>query len=356
MALRSSFLKFRNRLLADPKFLAFAQRFPLTRPVARAKSRALFDLLAGFSYSQVLYACVCLNVLQYVGQAGILPDELASKIGLTPTNTDILVRAAVALDILAWDKARIILGPHGAALLAQPWIMRFVEHHAHFYRDLENPVDMLRGQSRPDGLSSYWTYDQSPSNKKAYSELMAASQQAVSQQILGAFKCSRYQNILDIGGGTGAFLQSIGQINPRAKLHLFDLPEVIALAPAMANLTSSGGDFLVDTFPPGMDLITLVRVVHDHDDKVIVDLLRRIRLVCSPSTTLLIAEPFAGNRANAKVTDAYFNFYFAAMGQGRTRSPTEIAALAALAGFAKPKIWRTDMPLISGVMTLSPTL
>ena len=36
-------------------------RFPLTRPIARRRARELFDLVAGFVYSQVLLACVRLR-------------------------------------------------------------------------------------------------------------------------------------------------------------------------------------------------------------------------------------------------------------------------------------------------------
>ncbi len=355
MAPPSFFLRFRNRLLADPKFLAFAQRFPLTRPVARAKSRELFNLLAGFSYSQVLYACVLLRVLEYVGQNGISSEQLGFKIGLTETKTDILVRAAVALDILEWDKKQVILGPHGAALLAQPWIMRFVEHHKYFYRDLEDPVALLKGQSVPNGLRSYWTYEDGESDKQRYSELMAASQEAVSQQILGSYNFKKHKNILDVGGGSGAFLRAVGRENPQLALHLFDLQGVISLAEESSKspkLFLHAGDFRRDGLPQGMDLISLVRVVHDHDDDLILATLRNIRSVCSTHTTLLIAEPFAGNVANASVTDAYFNLYFTAMGQGRTRTPREIAELAAKAGFGRPKVWTTSLPLITGLMTL----
>jgi demethylspheroidene O-methyltransferase len=354
VALRSFFLNFRNRLLADPKFLSFAQKFPLTRPIARARSRDLFDLLAGFSYSQVLYACVSLRVLEHVGQTGILPSVLATKIGLYESKCDVLVRAAVALDILGWDKSKVILGPHGAALLGQPWIMRFVEHHKYFYRDLEDPVAMLQGQTAPNGLKSYWTYDASESDKKTYSDLMAASQAAVSEQILGSYNFSTHKNILDVGGGSGAFLRAVGKVYPQLNLNLFDLPGVIELAPAYPRLKCHGGDFRVGPFPEGMDMITLIRVAHDHDDDVVLRVLRNVRAACFPHTTLLVAEPFAGSAAHARVTDAYFNLYFTAMGQGRTRSPKEIGALAAQAGFGRAKIWATNMPLISGVMTFKP--
>ena len=303
----------------------------------------------------MLYACVSLRVLEHVGQAGISPAELALKIGLTETKSDVLVRAAVALDILGWSKGHVVLGAQGAALFGQPWIMRFIEHHRYFYRDLEDPVALLKGQSVPDGLRSYWTYEDASADKRAYSELMAASQEAVSQQILGAYNFKKHKNILDIGGGSGAFLRAVGRAYPLLTLNLFDLEGVVSLANEKSQspqLILHSGDFKQDSLPQGMDVISLVRVVHDHDDDVILTLFHKIRKSCSTETTLLIAEPFAGNAANAAVTDAYFNLYFTAMGQGRTRSPKDIAELAAKAGFGRPKIWSTNLPLITGLMTL----
>jgi demethylspheroidene O-methyltransferase len=356
VALPSFLLRLRNKLLADPKFLAFAQKFPLSRPVARQRSVELFDLLAGFSYSQVLYACVSLRVFEQIGQKAISSEELSTLINLPLDKTEVLVRAAVALDLLQRDGTQVILGPHGAALLGQPWIMRFVEHHKYLYRDLEDPVAMLRGQKLEGGLSSYWSYENAGADKSAYSALMAASQLAVSEQILGAYDFGQHRKILDVGGGSGAFLRAVGATYPSLALNLFDLPGVVALADSVGGplISRHGGDFRYDSLPQNMDLISLVRVVHDHDDEVVLALLRNIRSVCLDTTMLLIAEPFAGTPATARVTDAYFGLYFAAMGQGRTRTPADIAKLAELSGFHRPKQWRTNMPLISGVMTFQP--
>jgi demethylspheroidene O-methyltransferase len=356
VALPSFLLRLRNRYLADPKFLAFAQKFPLTRPVARARSVELFDLLAGFSYSQVLYACVTLRVLEHVGQAGCSPADLAAKVDLPLRKVELLVRAAVALQILDRDNESVILGPHGAALLGQPWIMRFVEHHKYFYRDLEDPVAMLRGEQREGGLRSYWSYEEPSADKTAYSALMAASQAAVSTQILGAYDFSSHRHILDVGGGSGAFLRAVATRYPHLDCHLFDLPGVVALAKSDPGqkLTCHGGDFRRDPLPAGMDVISIVRVLHDHDDDAVMALLRNVRAACDSTSVLLIAEPFSGLPATARVTDAYFSLYFAAMGQGRTRTPQDITEMAIQAGFERPRQWTTDMPLITGVMTFWP--
>jgi demethylspheroidene O-methyltransferase len=362
VALPSFFLRLRNKLLADPKFLAFAQKFPLSRPIARRRSVELFDLLAGFSYSQVLYACVTLRVFELIGQNAVSLAVLSDRITLALDKTEVLVRAAVALDLLALDGEHVILGPHGAALLGQPWIMRFVEHHKYLYRDLEDPVAMLQGHKCEDGLSGYWSYENAGADKSAYSALMAASQLAVSEQILAAYDFSTHQNMLDVGGGSGAFLRAVGTAYPKLALNLFDLPGVVALnesknVPESKNepvIYRHSGDFRRDTLPRNMDIISLVRVVHDHDDDVVLALLRNIRSVCTDTTVLLIAEPFSGSLATARVTNAYFGMYFAAMGQGRTRTPVDITKLAEQAGFHRPKQLRTNMPLISGVMTFQP--
>jgi demethylspheroidene O-methyltransferase len=343
------FLKrFRNRILTDARFIAFAQRFPLTRPVARAKSLDLFNLLAGFSYSQVLFACVELKIFDHVGDT---VETLAPKLGLSVEKTDTLVRAAVAIGLLDWHGNKIILGPHGAALIAQPWIMQFVTHHKHFYRDLEDPVAMLKGHVAEDGLRRYWGYDDPTKDRSAYSALMAASQAAVSAQILGAYDMSRHQSILDVGGGTGAFLKAVTVRYPSISRHVFDMPGVTS---DDTGITYTHGDFRSDPLPESMDLITVVRVLHDHDDTAVLSLLRNVRRACGHNTTVLVAEPLAGLRATAPVTDAYFNMYFAAMGQGRTRTPQQIAALAKDVGFGRMRQWQTDMPLITGVLSFHP--
>ena len=79
-------------------------------------------------------------------------------------------------------------------------------------------------------------------------------------------------------------------------------------------------------------------------------ILRAVRAALPPNGRLIVAEPLSGHAQTAPVTDAYFSLYFAAMGQGRTRSAAEIAALGRAAGFSKAREIKTRMPLLTGMV------
>src|SRR5215469_10039583 len=54
----------RDFLLSSRRFQRWAAAFPLTRPIARRRAADLFDLCAGFVYSQILFACVRLRLFE----------------------------------------------------------------------------------------------------------------------------------------------------------------------------------------------------------------------------------------------------------------------------------------------------
>ncbi len=72
----------RNRLLSSPAFQRWAIRFPLTRPIANNRAAALFDLTAGFVYSQVLAACVRLNLFAILADGPLSVAVLADRLSI----------------------------------------------------------------------------------------------------------------------------------------------------------------------------------------------------------------------------------------------------------------------------------
>jgi demethylspheroidene O-methyltransferase len=357
----------RDRLLASPAFQRHAAGFALTRPVARRHARELFDLVAGFVYSQVLLACVQLRVFEILAEAPQTLERLHPRLGLTPDAARRLLDAAVALRLLAHrGGGRYGLGELGAPMVGNAAVTAMVQHHAALYADLADPVALLRAtpdQRRANALARYWAYDDAHAHDHAndpaaagrvgaYSALMAASQPLMADEILDAYPLRAHRCLLDVGGGDGRFLATAGARHPSLRLVLFDLPAVAERAQARFAAASLGdrarivgGSFLSDALPRGADIASLVRVVHDHDDAAAMTILRAVHAALPPGGTLLLAEPMAGTPGAEAMGDAYFGFYLLAMGRGRPRRAEELTAMLAAAGFDAVRDLPTRLPL-----------
>jgi demethylspheroidene O-methyltransferase len=359
-------LAWRDSRIADPRFRAWAARFPLTRWRARREARALFDLCAGFVYSQVLLACVRLGLFDLVAKQPLADPAIAARMGLSVASATRLIEAAVSLRLLRRTAdGRVTLGPLGAAMVGNAGLAAMVEHHALVYRDLADPVSLLRGEVTERALARYWPYAAEGSHAglgdaevAPYTALMAATQPLVSTEVLGAYDFSGHRCLLDVGGGDGSFLAAVGRRHGHLSLLLFDLPAVASRAEARlagAGLAGRsrciGGDFLTDPLPEGADIVSLVRVLHDHDDERVGRILAAVRRALPPGGTLLVAEPLADTPGAEPIGAAYFGFYLLAMGRGQARSVARLSELLARAGFRDVRQHRTDTPLLTGLLT-----
>jgi demethylspheroidene O-methyltransferase len=95
--LMDRWLALRDRLLAAPAFQHWAVRFPLTRPIANRRARALFDICTGFVYSQVLAACVQLRLFELLADGPRSAEWVAERLSLRPTAAFALLQAASGL-------------------------------------------------------------------------------------------------------------------------------------------------------------------------------------------------------------------------------------------------------------------
>ncbi|MBB5049822.1 demethylspheroidene O-methyltransferase [Rhodopseudomonas rhenobacensis] len=366
MSLRDRLLGFRDSVLSNPGFQRFAAVFPLTRPIARKRAGALFDLCAGFVYSQILLACVRLRLLDQLAGGPISAAELASRLKLPVTSMQLLLDAAIALELVQRrSQQRYGLGKLGAELYGNPSVSAMIEHHAMLYGDLQDPVALLRGQSSAGQLAGYWPYAKGGATAELssdavapYTALMSASQPMITQQVLHTYSFRDHRCLLDVGGGDGAFVAAVAAQAPQLRCMLFDLPAVAAKATARfaasglsSRATATGGSFLTDPLPQGADVISLVRVIHDHDDEAAMTLLRAVRAALPDDGTLVVAEPITGVRGTEAIGDAYFAFYLLAMGSGKPRTFVQFRQMLSDAGFAGIKLLPGAMPLVTSVIT-----
>lgn len=365
-AFRVGYATRRNRLFASPKFQHWAARLPVIRWIARSRANGAFDLLAGFAYSQVLRAWVESGLFDILKEGPLPPATVAARLELSEDAALTLLRAGRSL-MLSEEPAPGLwmLGEQGAVFASNPGVQAMVRHHRLLYADLADPLALLRADRKePTALSRFWTYAGALQGATTrgeetgeYSELMAASQHFVADEVLASVSFKDVEKLLDVGGGHGAFLRHIGTAWPHLKLGLFDLPEVaeagkarLGEAVGAARVTAHPGNFFEDHVPQGYDMVSLVRILHDHDDAPAQALLANIRASLAPGARLLIAEPMARIPGAEPMGEAFFGLYLWAMGSGRPRSPAELVAMLRVAGFTRTQVIATAQPVNASVI------
>lgn len=355
-------LAWRDTTLASDGFQRWAARFPLTRPIALRRSRALFDVMAGFVYSQTLRACVELDLFVLLADAPLTPAAIAARVSVPASSVDRLLSAAIALRLLERRSGgRVGLGSLGAPLAGNEGLQALISHHALLYDDLRQPVELLRSRGHSDtALGRYYPYatpDSAPveSEVAPYSGLMSATAGPLITEVLDAYSFAAHRRAMDVGGGEGRFARALAERWPHLDVTVFDLPAVAERArranqAADSGVSVAGGDFRIEDLPGGFDVITVVRILLDHDDATVLQLLRRVKSALSPGGRLLIVEPMSGVRGARNVGGAYFALYLLAMGSGRARSQRELERLCTTAGFRRCRSLGTRYPVSTGIL------
>ncbi|XP_020579307.1 caffeic acid 3-O-methyltransferase-like [Phalaenopsis equestris] len=117
-----------------------------------------------------------------------------------------------------------------------------------------------------DGLNEFEYHAKDPRFSKVFNDGMRSHSITIMKNILEVYKGFEDINVLvDVCGGTGGTLSMITTKHKHIKGINFDLPHVIAQAPALPGVEHVGGD-VFESIPSG-DALLLKWVLHDWNDE-----------------------------------------------------------------------------------------
>lgn len=141
----------------------------------------------------------------------------------------------------------------------------------------------------------YFEYLKShPDKFDLFSQWMVNSSNMSCPVIASSFPFSKYNSIVDIGGGYGALLAHILKQHPKLQGTLFDLPEIVANAASIDKTLENrckiiGGNFM-EQVPPGADLYIMQQIIHDWSDDVSIKILQNCRNAMAPNGRILVVD------------------------------------------------------------------
>lgn len=175
-----------------------------------------------------------------------------------------------------------------------------------------------------------------PSDAAVFNAAMS-SLPAYIAAIVEAYDFSKFERIVDVGGGHGAKLAAILSANPQLHGVLLDLPEVITGASVLregdlANRCKIvGGDFF-EGVPGGADAYLLSGIIHDWNDEAAVRILKNCRRAIQPDGRLLLVETVLTPTSDPR--RALMDVLMMVLTGGRERTEGELRTLLQGAGFS----------------------
>ena len=139
----------------------------------------IYDVMAGFVYSQILHSLVELDILQYLKSGGKSLSELSNFAKIKEDKALTLLRSACALKLIYCKNNSYWLSRMGVQIIAIPGLLEMIRHNQLLYKDLDSPVSILKGKENTY-LSNFWpyvkniksNYGSKKDNSAQYSKLM----------------------------------------------------------------------------------------------------------------------------------------------------------------------------------------
>jgi hypothetical protein len=314
---------------------------------AAPPAEVMQELILAAWISQGITAVADLGVADALAGGPLSINELAGKVGADPDALGRLLRALISKGIFARrDDGRYELSPLAELLRSDVPVSvapmaRFIgarQHREHWSLLTEaiktgtTVVPALRGKSFFDYLGD------EPEFGEIFNDAMTGQSGLSVGPVVDAYDFTRFGTIVDVAGGHGRLLAAILASAPDAQGVLYDLPEVIAGAPALLResrvaerVRLAEGSFF-DGVPAGGDAYVLKHIIHDWDDHASVRILRNVRSAAADGAALLLVEtviPEDDSGSIAKWTDMEMLI----INNGRERTAGEYRRLFDEAGF-----------------------
>ena len=261
------------------------------------------------------------RLMRALASVGIFSEEEDRRFGLTPM-----------AELLRADSLRAAARTFNSEWNDRAWIglLQGVRSGA-------NPFEAAFGCGFGEWLEA------NPREAAVLHQANAARAGQIRQGLRKVCDFSRFDSIVDLGGGYGTLLLEILAAHPRLRGTVADLPAVVAETRKQIEAAGLGGRCtvvecdLLQSVPPGGDAYLLANVLHDWPDEKAAQILENCRRAMEPGSTLMIVEmlvPPGNTPSAAKLLDLEM---FVVTG-GRERTEQELRSLLQASGLSLSRL------------------
>ena len=256
----------------------------------------LEQLAHGYQDSAILLTALQAGIFEAFGGTPRAPEDLAERLDLDARAVDILLHALAAAGVLDRDgDGRFTLPPDNAAVLLREGAdsqARIFAHHFHLMRRWIRLEEPLRsGEPVPR--------EPSPRKHRDYICGMRDVSRRSSREVVDHVDLSGARRLLDLGGGPATAALTFAAANPELTCVVFDLPETVAIAREVIEATDLAervsaveGDYFVDDFGEGFDVVYVSNIIHSIGAEAITMIYRKAHAALVPGGRVMVKDFF----------------------------------------------------------------
>jgi len=320
-----------------------------------APQEILMQFFAGSWITQGIAVAAELDIADRLTRGPATASDLAKQCGADADSLYRLLRALAGVGIFTEEEqGRFSLTPTAELLRSDVKgsqrgyaIMMGAELHRAWGELLHSVRTGERGFDKAFGKPNFVYMQEHPDRHAIYDQAMAGYGIAETEAMLAVYDFSGFGEVADVGGGNGQMLTAVLKRHPSLKGVLFDLPGVVERArPALLQAGLDGrcraveGDFLKD-IPLKADALMMRHILHDWDDEVSVDILKRCREALNPGGKIVVIDSVIPH-GNQFYFSKWLDLMMLLIG-GRERTEDDFRRVFKAAGFALDRIVPTAL-------------
>jgi len=260
-----------------------------------ARGPEILEMVRKFTASRVLLTAAELDLFSEIECGCSTSAALAEKCRVDLRALTRILDCLVVLGVLEKDREVYRVTGDGALLSSKhpESVLPMALHMNHMWRNWSHLTEAVRVGTNPHRANAT---DQAET-LGAFIGAMHVVGRETSRRVAAAYDASRFERLLDVGGGSGTYTQAFLERYPTLRAMIFDLPGVIPLARErlgraglLDRVDFVAGDFYADDLPAGCDLVLLSAIIHQNGPRQNVDLYRKIHRTLVPGGRILIRD------------------------------------------------------------------
>jgi ubiquinone/menaquinone biosynthesis C-methylase UbiE len=272
--------------------------FAMTESQNRPNPQRIMDMSCAFYDACVLHSASDAGVFATLAETpGLSAEALAENLALDGRATRLLLDACVALELLVKDDGQYANSPEAAAFLA-PGPMDLsgaLRYNRDVYPLWGQLPKLLKTGSPVESPDVHLGQD--AERTQSFVRSMHERALAIGRGAVHFIDLSASKNVLDIGGGAGAFASLFASKHTATQFTVLDLPDVVAFGPeflkdceGLDRITYLPGSYRELEFPAGHDTVLILGVLHQESPESILDILTRAGDVLSSGDRIIVMD------------------------------------------------------------------